>query len=64
MLKVEANAGHIQSFGGKDVPLQDRFFHGADTFRGFSKAGVGPHQVNNAGGTDSIGGNSYAIGTR
>lgn len=63
VLKVEGNAGHIQSFGGKDVPLQDRFFEGADSFRGFASAGVGPHQVNNAGGTDSIGANSYAIGT-
>lgn len=63
VLKLEANAGHIQSFGGKDVPLQDRFYHGSDTFRGFARAGVGPHQVNNAGSTDSIGANSYAIGT-
>ena len=63
VLKLEGNAGHIQSFGGKDVPLQDRFFHGSDTFRGFAKAGVGPRQVNNGGGTDSIGANSYAIGT-
>ena len=62
ILKIEGNAGHIQSFG-KNVPLQDRFFEGADTFRGFATAGVGPHQTNNAGGSDSIGANSYAIGT-
>ena len=36
ILKLEANAGHIQGFNGKDVPLQDRFFKGADTFRGFA----------------------------
>ncbi len=63
VLKLEGNAGHIQGFNGKDVPLQDRFFEGADTFRGFAKSGVGPRQVSNGGGTDAIGGTSYAIGT-
>jgi outer membrane protein insertion porin family len=63
VLKLEGNAGHIQSFNNSKVPLQDRFYEGADSFRGFAKAGVGPHQINNAGATDSIGANSYAIGT-
>jgi outer membrane protein insertion porin family len=63
VLKLEANAGHIEAFNGTDVPLQDRFFKGSDTFRGFAQAGVGPRQINNAGGTDAIGGESYAIGT-
>jgi outer membrane protein insertion porin family len=62
-LKLEANAGHIEGFGGKDVPLQDRFFKGADSFRGFAKSGVGPMQVGNDGLTDSIGASTYAIGT-
>ena len=63
VLKLEANAGHIQGFNGKDVPLQDRFFMGADTFRGFAQSGVGPRQRSNAGDTDSIGAESYAIAT-
>jgi outer membrane protein insertion porin family len=63
VLKLEANAGHIQSFNSKAVPLQDRFFKGADTFRGFAQSGVGPRQVTNSGGMDSIGANTYAIGT-
>jgi outer membrane protein insertion porin family len=63
VLKIEGNAGHIQAFNGSDIPLQDRFFEGADSFRGFAQSGVGPRQVNNEGGTDAIGGNSYAIGT-
>ena len=60
---LEGNAGHIQSFNGKDIPLADRFFKGADSFRGFAAAGVGPKQVGNGGQTDSIGAQTYAIGT-
>jgi outer membrane protein insertion porin family len=63
VLKLEANAGHIEAFNGKDVPLQDRFYKGADSLRGFAQSGVGPRQVNNHGGTDAIGATSYAIGT-
>ncbi len=62
VLKFEANAGHIQSLG-KDVPLQDRFFKGGDTFRGFTRSGIGPKQLGNDGEYDSIGGQTYAIGT-
>jgi outer membrane protein insertion porin family len=63
VLKLEGNAGHIEAFNGTDVPLQDRFFKGADSFRGFAQAGVGPRQISNDGGTDSIGAQSYAIAT-
>ncbi len=63
VLKLEANAGHIEPFNGKDVPIQDRFFKGADTFRGFAKSGLGPMQVGNDGVLDSIGASTYAIGT-
>jgi outer membrane protein insertion porin family len=63
IFKLEGNAGHIEGFNGKDVPLQDRFFKGADSFRGFAQSGVGPRQINNAGGTDSIGAQTYLIGT-
>ena len=63
VLKLEGNAGHIQPLTSDDVPLQDRFFKGADTFRGFMRSGVGPRQVGNSGSTDAIGGTTYAIGT-
>ena len=63
ILKLEGNAGHVEGFNGKEVRLEDRFFKGADTFRGFMQSGVGPRQVRNGGGTDAIGGQSYAIGT-
>lgn len=63
VLKLEANAGYVQPLGDHDVPLQDRFFKGADSFRGFAVSGVGPRQVGNDGETDAIGGRTYAIGT-
>lgn len=62
VLKVEGNAGHIQSLGN-DIPLQDLYFKGADTFRGFARSGIGPMQLGNDGEYDSIGGQTYAIGT-
>ncbi len=62
VLKLEANAGHIQSLGN-DVPLQDLYFKGADTFRGFARSGIGPMQLGNDGKYDSVGGQTYAIGT-
>lgn len=63
VLKLEGNAGQMWPFVGDDVPLQDRFFKGGDTFRGFQPSGVGPMQRGNDGDTDSIGGTTYAIGT-
>jgi outer membrane protein insertion porin family len=63
VLKIEGNAGYQQSFDGDDIALQDRFFKGADSFRGFAAAGIGPKQIGNDDAFDSIGANTYAIGT-
>ncbi len=62
VVKLEATGGHIQSLGN-EINLQDKFFKGGDSFRGFSPGGVGPKQVGNGGGLYSIGGKDYAIGT-
>lgn len=62
VVKLQATAGHIQSFGGP-INLQDRFFKGTDSFRGFSPGGVGPMQMGNNGAWQSIGAQDYAIGT-
>ena len=56
---LSGSAGHI--FGlSDDVRIQDRFFVGGANFRGFEAAGVGPRDSIT---TDSLGGNSFAIGT-
>jgi outer membrane protein insertion porin family len=62
-MKLEANAGHMEQLTSDDIPIQDRFFKGSDTFRGFKRAGVGPRMDNTSGDSDAIGGYTYAIGT-
>ena len=57
---MKATAGYIKGYGNKDVRLNDRFFKGGSTFRGFKTAGVGPHDVQTG---DSLGAEVYAIGT-
>lgn len=64
------SAGYIAGWGGDDVRINDRFFKGGSSFRGFDVAGIGPRQlvVNNTTGVtevvgDAVGGNVYAIGT-
>lgn len=63
ILKLEANAGHMEPLTSDDIPIQDRFFKGSDSFRGFERGGVGPRMSNTSGDTDAIGGQTYAIGT-
>ncbi|HUF44991.1 MAG TPA: outer membrane protein assembly factor BamA [Aestuariivirgaceae bacterium] len=64
VLLLKGTAGHIEGWNGKEVPIIDRYFKGADSFRGFERAGVGPRMVNPASSrTDAIGGKTYAIGT-
>ncbi len=63
-------AGYIMGWGGDDVRVNDRFFKGGSSFRGFDVAGIGPRQllVDSTTGDlirrgDALGGNLYAIGT-
>lgn len=69
--KLQLRGGYTDGFGGDPVRLQDRFYEGADSFRGFEVAGVGPRylqpgtQVSTTGGRfgQAIGSKIYAIGT-
>lgn len=78
VLSLGATAGYIASWDD-EVPLRlnDRFFKGGSSFRGFETAGIGPRQISTSvtnlisDGSqvstfetdDSIGGEVYAIGT-
>jgi len=53
--------GVIKGFN-QDVKINDRFFLGADTLRGFAYGGIGPRDLTN-GANDALGGNRYARGS-
>jgi outer membrane protein insertion porin family len=64
------SAGVISGWNGDTVRINDRFFKGGSSFRGFDVAGIGPRQllVDDVTGAivdegDAVGGNAYAIGT-
>ena len=56
-------SGYITGYGGIVVPIQERYFMGGDTFRGFKLAGIGPRDTDIGGDAGAVGGNFYAIGT-
>ncbi|MEQ1706733.1 MAG: outer membrane protein assembly factor BamA [Terricaulis sp.] len=67
---LRGTAGYIAGWGGDDVRINDRFFKGGSSFRGFDVAGIGPRQLvvdATTGVTqqigDAVGGNTYAIGS-
>ena len=69
-LSGRLSAGYIFGWGGDDIRINDRFFKGGSSFRGFDVAGIGPRQllVDDVTGEiveegDAIGGNAFAIGT-
>ena len=57
-MKVEG--GVIDGIFGEDVNIQDRFFLGGSSLRGFEPAGVGPRDVKTG---DSLGGNIFYTGS-
>ncbi|MEK7266132.1 MAG: outer membrane protein assembly factor BamA [Pseudomonadota bacterium] len=67
--KLQLRGGYITGYGGEDVRLQDRFYEGADSFRGFDVAGLGPRYLQGNGVRDgklfgqAIGAKIYAVGT-
>jgi outer membrane protein insertion porin family len=65
VLKLKATGGTIMGWNNEQVPILDRFFKGGDSLRGFMRAGIGPRmeRPNTDGATDSIGGETYGIGT-
>ena len=60
VVTAETSMGYVSGWGGDPVRINDRFFKGGNSFRGFETAGIGPRNLLT---TDALGGNFYAIGT-
>lgn len=60
IVSTRVEAGYISGWAGDPVRINDRFFKGGNSFRGFETAGLGPRDLLT---TDSLGGNFYAVGT-
>jgi outer membrane protein insertion porin family len=71
VFSVTGETGYLFSWGGDTARINDRFFKGGNSFRGFETAGIGPRVVQRrlvpADGDDpftsgdALGGNFYAI---
>ncbi len=61
ILSGTGEAAKIWSFNGP-TKINERYFLGGDTLRGFQYAGVGPRDITNAN-QDALGGDSYARGS-
>lgn len=61
ILSVTGSAGYVVGWAGDDVRINNRFWKGGETFRGFETAGIGPRDLSGIRG-DALGGKAYAIG--
>jgi outer membrane protein insertion porin family len=62
IFSLVGSGGYIGGWSGDHIRINDRFYKGGDTFRGFEIAGIGPRDLN-LGRTDALGGKAYAIGS-
>ncbi|MGZ5987006.1 MAG: BamA/TamA family outer membrane protein, partial [Caulobacteraceae bacterium] len=62
ILSLTGQAGYVGGWSGDHVRINDRFYKGGNTFRGFETAGIGPRDLN-LGRTDALGGKEFAIGS-
>jgi outer membrane protein insertion porin family len=60
IFSFNGSGGYITGYGGDTIRINDRFFKGGDTFRGFEIAGIGPRDTST---NTAYGGKAYAIGT-
>ncbi|MBL9068958.1 MAG: BamA/TamA family outer membrane protein [Sphingopyxis sp.] len=64
-LSAGLEGGYMNGYGGRDIPLFDRFYIGGNTMRGFDLRGLGPKVVPIAaapGQATAIGGRAYYVG--
>lgn len=60
IVTASASTGYVAGWGGDPIRINDRFFKGGNSFRGFETAGIGPRDLTTG---DALGGNFYVIGT-
>lgn len=60
VVTAQVQTGYISGWAGDPVRINDRFFKGGNSFRGFETAGLGPRDLIT---TDALGGNFYVVGT-
>jgi outer membrane protein insertion porin family len=60
---INLQGGYITGYDGQTIPIQERFFKGGDSFRGFALAGIGPRDLRVNKDVGALGGDVYAIGT-
>ena len=61
IFSATGSAGYIEGWGGDNVRINDRFYKGGTSFRGFETAGIGPRDTSTA--SNSMGAKLYAIGS-
>ncbi len=65
IVTLQGSTGYVTGWNGDAIRINDRFFKGGNSFRGFETAGIGPRDlalgVSSRG--NALGGNFYAIGT-
>ena len=60
VFSATGTAGYIDGWGGDTIRINDRFYKGGNTFRGFETAGLGPRDTLRR---DALGAKFYAIGS-
>ncbi|MDR3507265.1 MAG: outer membrane protein assembly factor BamA [Caulobacteraceae bacterium] len=62
IFSATVHSGYIGGWGGSTVRINDRFYEGGNSFRGFQTAGVGPRDTASSY-NQALGGKMFAIGT-
>lgn len=62
ILSLTGSGGYVAGWNDDTVRINDRFYKGGNTFRGFETGGIGPRDTN-FGRSDALGGRAYAIGS-
>lgn len=61
VFSATGSAGYIEGWNGDSIRINDRFYKGGQTFRGFEVAGIGPRDTSTQ--NSALGAKLYAIGS-